>query len=127
MFTTIYYRVTFIRQRGDLCEIIVNPFTIFVPFRSSVLTRESVDQHGKHHHRSFIDGCTKDFVSNLTQGVIFDFYPEGVYHRDDLCHLESKKPFSLRRRRSENDFFNVLGGSGTVNKKKMKKSIFNHR
>ena len=80
--------MTFIDRRGNLCSILINSLTVFVQFGDSVFARKSVDQHRKHHYRSFIDGCPNGFISNPAQGMIFEFYPGGMYHRGDLCHCK---------------------------------------
>ena len=111
----IYSRVTFIHQRGDLCEIIIFSLTVFVPFVVYVYMRKSVKWQRKYDYTSFIDVLSKGFISNPVKGCDFDFYPGGMHNRGgnfllkcDICHFKSKKSFSLRRRRSENDFFYFL-------------------
>ena len=75
LFTIMYSRVTFIHQRGDLCEIIIFSFTVFVQFGASVYMRKSVKSQRKYHYISFIYVLSKDFISNPVKVVIFDFYP----------------------------------------------------
>ena len=115
LFIIIYSRVTFIHQRGDLCEIIIFSLTVFVPFVVSVHMRKSVKWWRKHDCTSFIDVLSKGFISNSVKGCDFDFCTGGMHNRGgdfllkcDICHFKSKKSFSLRRRRSENDFFDFL-------------------
>ena len=84
LFNIIYSRVTFIHQRGDLCETIMFSFTVCVQFGVSVYMRKSVKEQRKYHYISFIDVLSKGFISNPVKVVIFDFYPGGMYHRGDF-------------------------------------------
>jgi len=112
LFTIIYSRVTFIHQRGDLCEIIIFSFTVCVQFWASVYMSKPVKWQRKYHYILFIYVLSKGFISNSVEVVIFDFYPRGMYNRgvtflEQVLYvtLNPQKSFSLRRRRSENDFF----------------------
>ena len=81
LFTIIYSRVTFIHQRGDLCEIIIFSFTVCVQFGVSMYMRKSVKWQRKYHYISFIYVLSKGFISNSVNVVIFDFYPGGMCNR----------------------------------------------
>ena len=75
LFTIIYSRVTFIHQRGDLCEIIIFSFTVCVQFGVSMYMRKSVKWQRKYHYISFIYVLSKCFISNSVNVVILTFTP----------------------------------------------------
>ena len=81
LFIVIYSRVTFINQRGDLCEIIIFSLTVFVPFVVSVHMRKSVKWWRKHDCTSFIDVLSKGFISNSVKGCDFDFCTGCMHNR----------------------------------------------
>ena len=115
LFTIIYSKVTFIHQRGDLCEIIIFSFTVFVQFGASVYTRKSVKWQRKYHYISFIYVLSKDFISNTVKIVIFDFYPGGMYNRggdffltDPIYHFKHKKIIFTPTKEEWKWFFSIF-------------------
>ena len=63
LFIVIYLIVTFKISKNNLCNIIMNSFTVCVPLSHSPFSRKSVCQHRKHVCVSFIQVLSKDFES----------------------------------------------------------------